>query len=90
MLNLYFTHQFLDRQTVMCRNVLQYSVQQSHFQRPMIGNADVMFTTTLGGHMNMGSGLPLCLVAQMSKGTDQFGAVAVPWNFHRAKTSSRM
>ena len=74
----------------MFRYVLEHSMQQPHFQRTMIGNADMMLTATLGGHLNMGAGLPLRLVAQAPQGADEFGTIAVPRNFHRARTSSRM
>ena len=70
--------------------ILEHGVQQAHLERAMVGNADMMFPTALGGDLNVRTGLPLGLVAQMPEGADKFSAVAVPGNLHAASTSSRV
>jgi hypothetical protein len=82
--------QFLYSQAVMLSDILEHAVQQAHLERTMIGNADVMFATTLGGYLNMGTGLPLSLLAQMPEGVGKLGEIAVPRNLHAASTSSRL
>jgi hypothetical protein len=53
-----FAHKFLDRHAMMSRNVLEHAVQQTRFQRTMIGNADVMLATAFRRQLNMRTGLP--------------------------------
>ena len=43
---------------MMSRNVLEHAVQQTRFQRTMIGNADVMLATAFRRQLNMRTGLP--------------------------------
>ena len=81
--------QLLDRQVVMGSNVLEQAVEQTNFERVVIGNGDVVLSASSRGQLDMRSGLPPCFVAEAPQRTDQISATTIAGYLHAASTSSR-
>ena len=54
----------------MLRNVFENAMQQTHFQRTMIRNADMMLTAALRGELNVRTSLPLRFISEPAKRTN--------------------
>ena len=73
----------------MSGDIFEQAVEHADLERAMIGNCDVVFSATLSRQLDMRTGLPLRLVAQVSKRMGQFSTTAIAGYLHAASTSSR-
>ena len=69
-------------------NVFEQTVQQTYFQRSVIGDGNVMLAAALGGYPNVRASLPGCFISQAFQSADKLGTIAVAGNLHDASTSS--
>ena len=74
---------------MMSGNVLKQRVEQSHFERSVIRNGDMVFSIAQGSKSNLRTDLPAYFISQSPERPCLVRTIAVAGHFHAMSTSSR-